>query len=84
MVLPKETVVTQGILAMHPNGYRFLRAPHRDYARRPTDPYVPAGLIRQFDLREGVELRGNARPATENYASNRQFLDMIRDVRLAD
>jgi transcription termination factor Rho len=64
VVLPKETVVAHGVLEMHPNGYGFLRDPHRDYARRPTDAYVPAGLIRQIDLREGVELRGNARPAT--------------------
>lgn len=63
--LPKATGVPHGILEMHPNGYGFLRDPHRDYARRPTDAYVPAGFIRQFDLREGVELQGNARPTTE-------------------
>lgn len=55
-----EPVAVHGILEMHPAGYGFLRDPRRDYARRPTDPYVAAGLIRTFDLREGVEVRGSA------------------------
>ena len=65
--VPNATVAAHGILEMHPDGYGFLRDPRRDYARRPTDTFVPAGIIHQFCLREGVELRGSARPATEKH-----------------
>ena len=51
-----------GILEMHPRGYGFLRDSTLDYARQPTDPYVPVELIADLDLREGVELHGLVRP----------------------
>jgi transcription termination factor Rho len=55
-VHPAEPV--QGILELHPKGFGFLRNPTRDYAAQPADPYVPAPLVQQFRLREGVLIGG--------------------------
>jgi transcription termination factor Rho len=51
-----ETV--EGVLELHPRGYGFLRDPARNYAAQPSDPYVPAALIQQHHLREGLLLTG--------------------------
>src|SRR5262249_24541862 len=42
----------------HPKGYGFLRSPARHYAAQQADPYVPAPLIQQLGLREGLLLAG--------------------------
>src|SRR5262245_63333378 len=48
----------QGVLELHPKGYGFLRNPAKSYAALPGDPYVPAPLIQQHHLREGLLLAG--------------------------
>jgi transcription termination factor Rho len=48
----------EGILELHPKGYGFLRSAARNFLAQPGDPYVPAPLIHQLDLREGMRLAG--------------------------
>jgi transcription termination factor Rho len=48
----------QGVLELHPKGFGFLRNPGRHYAAQPADPYVPAPLVQQFRLREGLLIGG--------------------------
>jgi transcription termination factor Rho len=47
-----------GVLELHPSGYGFLRDPDANYARQPTDPFVPGPLIEKYGLRPGVLIRG--------------------------
>lgn len=51
-------VPASGVLELHPSGYGFLRDPAANYARQPTDPFVPGPMIDQFGLRPGVFIRG--------------------------
>jgi transcription termination factor Rho len=60
--MPPVDHLTQGVLEYHPKGYGFLRNPARNYAAQPADPYVPAPLIQQMHLREGVQLAGRVEP----------------------
>jgi transcription termination factor Rho len=48
----------EGVLELHPKGFGFLRNPGRHYVAQPADPYVPAPLIQQFRLREGLLVAG--------------------------
>jgi transcription termination factor Rho len=48
----------QGVLELHPKGFGFLRNPGRHYAAQAADPYVPAPLVQQFRLREGLLVAG--------------------------
>src|SRR5437870_1849338 len=48
----------EGVLALHPKGFGFLRNPARHYTAQPSDPYVPSPLIQRFGLREGVLVGG--------------------------
>ncbi len=57
-----ETTTAEGVLELHPRGHGFLRAAQRDYAPAPADAYVPAGLIQQLGLREGLHLGGPIEP----------------------
>src|SRR5436190_712595 len=56
--MPREDQMAQGILELHPKGFGFLRNPARHYAAQPIDPYVPAPVIHQMRLREGLQLTG--------------------------
>jgi transcription termination factor Rho len=56
--MPREDQLGQGVLELHGKGYGFLRNPARNYATQPADPYVPAPLIQQMHLREGLLLAG--------------------------
>jgi transcription termination factor Rho len=46
------------VLELHPSGYGFLRDPNANYARQPSDPFVPGPLIDKYGLRPGVLIRG--------------------------
>jgi transcription termination factor Rho len=50
-----------GNLELHPNGYGFLRDPAKSYKPSASDALVPAALVQEFALREGVFVRGLAR-----------------------
>ena len=70
------TDTARGILELHSRGYGFLRDPNRDYARQTQDPYVPARLIPDLQLAEGVELEGHVRPA--QYDQGPRLLDVTQ------
>jgi transcription termination factor Rho len=48
----------EGVLELHPKGFGFLRSPSRHYEAQQGDPYVPAPLIQQLRLREGLLIAG--------------------------
>jgi transcription termination factor Rho len=56
--MAREGQFSQGVLEIHPKGYGFLRNPARSYAAQPADAYVPAPMIQQKRLREGLLLAG--------------------------
>jgi transcription termination factor Rho len=56
--MPRDDQLAQGVLELHPKGFGFLRNPARSYAAQPADPYVPAPLIQQLKVREGLLLAG--------------------------
>ena len=43
-------------------GHGFLRSPANGYYPTPDDPYVPAGLVRQYGMRDGVIVDGEVGP----------------------
>jgi transcription termination factor Rho len=61
-----------GILEMHPDGYGFLRNITQHYDARPGDAYVPADVIRKFDLREGINVAGEVIPPGPEPAADRR------------
>jgi transcription termination factor Rho len=60
--MPRDDQLAQGVLELHPKGFGFLRNPARHYAAQPVDPYVPAPVIQQMHLREGLQLTGPVEP----------------------
>jgi transcription termination factor Rho len=61
--MARDDQPVQGVLELHPKGFGFLRSPTRHYAAQPVDPYVPAPLVQQFHLREGLLIAGPAEAA---------------------
>lgn len=49
-----------GVLEMTPKGYGFLRQRDRMYAQHPNDAFISADFIRQYGLREGMQVKGIA------------------------
>jgi transcription termination factor Rho len=60
--MTRDDESVQGVLELHPKGYGFLRSAARNFTAQPVDPYVPAPLIQQHGLREGVLLGGPVEP----------------------
>ncbi|TDU66547.1 transcription termination factor Rho [Prosthecobacter fusiformis] len=52
--------VADGILEMTPKGYGFLRQRDRMYIQHPNDAFISADFIRQYTLREGMQIVGVA------------------------
>ena len=52
-----------GVLEMHPRGYGFLRDPARNFKVGQNDVYVGQPMLSQFQLRQGVSLRGRVESA---------------------
>ncbi len=83
---PPEPV--DGILELTPKGYGFLRQKSRSYAPIPQDPFVSPELIRQFGLREGMAVKGQACKAqrgpqvTEISEVNDRAPEAMRDLPL--
>ncbi len=50
-----------GVLEVVPDGNGWLRATSRNYLAHPLDPFVPQNLVRQWRLKEGMEIAGTAR-----------------------
>ena len=57
---PRSRHAVEGVLELHAKGYGFLRNPARNYAILPTDPFVPEAMVREFRLRPGVTVQGEA------------------------
>ncbi|MCU0724584.1 MAG: transcription termination factor Rho [Planctomycetes bacterium] len=53
---------TQGVLEIAHEGYGFLRQAKRNYIVHPDDIFVPAGLLRRANLRQGSLIRGKVAP----------------------
>lgn len=49
-----------GILELTPKGYGFLRRRETMYAQHPQDAFISADFIRQYGLREGMQVKGIA------------------------
>lgn len=49
-----------GILELTPKGYGFLRQRDRMYIQHPNDSFISADFIRQYGLREGMQIKGVA------------------------
>lgn len=49
-----------GVLEMTPKGYGFLRRREQAFAQHPQDPFISGDFIRQFGLREGMQIKGVA------------------------
>src|SRR5690606_8370339 len=57
--------ISEGLLDIVPEGHAFLRSPSNDYMPSLEDTFVPPSLVQQYDLREGMTLRGDLRPGRE-------------------
>ncbi len=55
---PPQTAFARGILELHPRGHGFLRDPAKQFAPRPTDPYVGQPLVQRFNLMPGLLVGG--------------------------
>ncbi len=49
---------SDGILELSPKGYGFLRRRAMKFAQHPQDAFVTADMIREFGLREGMQVTG--------------------------
>ena len=57
---PTQTPVV-GVLEVLPDQNAWLRAASRNYLAHPLDPFVPQNVVRQWKLKEGMEIMGMAR-----------------------
>ena len=76
-----EQVLTQGVLEVQPQGHGILRNPARNYLDQPSDPFVPAPLIKKFSLRDGILVGGPLEPGRQG---NRPRLRSIEQIEGAD
>jgi len=78
----------EGILELTPKGYGFLRQRSRSFAQLAQDPFVGPDLIRQYGLREGMFIKGQACKAqrgtqmTEIAEVNNRVPEAMRDLPL--
>jgi transcription termination factor Rho len=66
---PNATRV-EGLLELHPDGYGFIRTFQVHFQVQPADAYVPADVIRRFELREGLKLVGESFRPPEAFFEN--------------
>jgi transcription termination factor Rho len=59
--LAPTTTPVVGVLEVLPDGNAFLRSASRNYLSHPLDPFVSQNIIRQWRLKEGMEIAGTAR-----------------------
>jgi hypothetical protein len=59
--LAPTTTPVVGVLEVLPDSNAFLRSASRNYLSHPLDPFVSQNLIRQWRLKEGMEIAGTAR-----------------------
>jgi transcription termination factor Rho len=60
-----------GTLELGDRGFGFLRSAKRNYAIHPTDVFVPADILRKFNLRGGEDIVGEAKPSNGGRSKKR-------------
>jgi transcription termination factor Rho len=58
----EASLAVSGILQAPENGHGYLRQAENNYNPAPTDPIVPAELVREHGLQTGLEIAGSAIP----------------------
>jgi transcription termination factor Rho len=77
-----------GLLELSPKGYGFLRRRELSFAQHPQDAFVSHELIKQYGLREGMEIKGVQRKGsrgpqvTEITEVNNRAPEAMRDLPL--
>ncbi|MBL9133324.1 MAG: transcription termination factor Rho [Verrucomicrobiaceae bacterium] len=77
-----------GILELSPKGYGFLRRRELGFAQHPQDAFVSHEIIKQYGLREGMEVKGVQRKGsrgpqvTEVTEVNNRAPEAMRDLPL--
>ncbi len=54
--------LAKGYLEITDRGFGFLRTPEFHFRPKPTDVFVPADVIRRYELREGCYIEGTVQP----------------------
>jgi transcription termination factor Rho len=64
-----ESIHSEGVLEIMPDGFGFLRSPDCSYLAGPDDIYVSPTQVKRFGLRTGDSIAGTVRPPkdTERY-----------------
>ena len=57
--------MSEGVLEMMPDGYRFLRSSDYNYLSSPDDVYVSPSQIKLSELKTGDTVYGAVRPPKE-------------------
>jgi transcription termination factor Rho len=61
-----DSLVTNGVLEVMPDGYGFLRSSDYNYLSSPDDVYVSINQIKHYGLKTGDVIEGNVRPPRDN------------------
>jgi transcription termination factor Rho len=61
-----DSLTTEGVLEIMPEGYGFLRSEEWSYLHSPDDVYVSPSQIKKFELRTGDTVVGDVRPPRGN------------------
>ncbi len=56
-----EPVFAEGVVEVSGKGFGFLRNPKRNYVQSPQDVFVTPEVVRRYNLRDGVHIRGEIR-----------------------
>jgi transcription termination factor Rho len=63
--MASDTQVVEGVLEFVEKGYGFLRSSARGFLPNAQDPFVPAEVIRDLALREGLVIKGEMNPGAK-------------------
>jgi transcription termination factor Rho len=56
-----EPVFGEGVIEVSGKGFGFLREPKRNFVQAPQDIFVPPEVVRRFNLRDGMWIKGEVR-----------------------
>jgi transcription termination factor Rho len=60
-----DSIVTEGVIEVMPDGYGFMRSSDYNYLSSPDDVYVSTAQVRLFGLKTGDTIEGVVRPPKE-------------------
>ncbi len=75
-----ESLTTEGVLELMPEGYGFLRSQIWSYIQSPDDVYVSPSQVKEFGLRTGDTLVGEVRPPR----GNEKYLALVEPETIND